>query len=106
MVELPPPDPHSQILAELAEIKKLAESIRRSQHRATIAAVVKVLLYVALIGGALITLQPLLTKGLSALTGSSYQQMLEDTNPDAGTPPRLNELLQELRNAQATETRP
>lgn len=99
MIEPQSPSGYERLVAEVAEIKKTVLAIRRSQRRAAAAGLVKIIIYIALLGGAYLAVQPLLQRGLSVLSGQYYREALQETGAD-GQPTGLNELLQELRQSQ------
>jgi hypothetical protein len=102
MAEPQTPPSYEQLSAEVAEVKKVVLAIRRSQRRAAIAGVVKAIVYVALLGGAYLAMQPLLQRGMSVLSGQYYREALQEAGVE-GEPAGLNGLLQELRRTQSDQ---
>jgi hypothetical protein len=97
------PDPNSgselqQLRAEIAEVKVVMLQIRRSQRWATWMGVIKVLVYVGLVGAAAVALRGVLGSGLGAITsGGLYGQLPSSTSL---TGLNFNELIENMKQLQ------
>lgn len=91
-----------QLRAELAEVKQLVVKIRRTQRIATWMGVLKVLVYLGLVGAAALALQNILANGLGAITATGLYGGL-DASSTSGLPAGLNfdELMKSVRDLQA-----
>jgi hypothetical protein len=100
----PSPDQQSelqQLRAEIAEMKQVLLQIRRSQRWATWMGVIKVLVYVGLVGAAAVALRGVLGSGLGALTGGGlYGQLSSSTSPTGLNFNELMKSVQQLQNGQ------
>jgi hypothetical protein len=95
------PSELQQLRAEVAEVKELMLKIRRSQKLAVWMGVVKVLVYLGLVGAAAVALQGIMANGLGALTGVSlYGSLPSSTSPTGLDFSALIKNVQDLQNGQ------
>ncbi len=95
------PSELQQLRAEVAEVKQILLKVRRAQHMATWMGVLKVLVYLGLVGAAAVALRGILGNGLGALTGlSMYGDMPSSTSPTGLDFSALIKNVQDLQNGQ------
>lgn len=104
-VPTPPPDAAEelrQVRAELAEVKQLMVKIRRSQKLATWMGVLKVLVYLGLVGAATVALRGILANGLGAITATGLYGDLGGATSTGSLPAGLNfdELMKSVQQLQ------
>ncbi len=89
-----------QLRVEVAELKQLILKVRRGQRMATWMGVVKVLVYVGLVGAAAVALRGVLGSGLGAITGIGMYGAPSSTSPTGLDFSALIKNVQELQNGQ------
>jgi hypothetical protein len=89
-----------QLRAEMAELKALLLEVRKHQKRSTLIGVLKVVVYLVLIGGSAFALKSILPRGLQGLT-ATYN--LDDQASSTGSiaPPNLQDIFKSLREIQS-----
>lgn len=94
----------NQLYQELQEVKDTVKKIRRVQLRSTWLGVLKVIIYLAIIGVSVVAIKSYLSIGIQAITGSSQLNMqdllststLQNLSPNAS----LGEVLKNLQQIQ------